>query len=99
MRVMSPKRPRSSIDVVTTSPHPPSSPRDDAELRHLRRRAITVGVSIVVLALAWWLSPVLGGVATLVASVVLAAALAPDRIDTQRHGAGCDVRDDGRWLL
>jgi hypothetical protein len=84
---------------VTTSPHPPSLTRDDAELRHLRRRATTVGVSAIVLALAWLLSPVLGGVMTLAASVFLAGALAPDRIDTQRHGPGRDFRDDGRWLL
>jgi hypothetical protein len=96
---MSPPRPRSSIKVVTTSPHPPSITAAEAELRHVRRRAITVGVSAVVLALTWWLSPDLGGVTTLVASVVLAATFAPDRIDTQRHGAARNFLDDGRWLL
>jgi hypothetical protein len=97
---MSRRHPTPSIDVVTTSPHPPSINRDDAQLRHLlRRRAITVGVSAVVLALAWWLSPVAVGVTLLVASVVLAGSLAPDRIDVQRHGPGRDFRGDGRWLV
>jgi hypothetical protein len=65
----------------------------------VRRSASIVGVSIVVLTLAWWLSPVLGGVLTIVASVVLAGALTPGRTDIGPRGPHRDVPNDAGWYL
>lgn len=65
----------------------------------LRRYSIIMGVSVVVLTIAWWVNPALGGILTLVASVVLASALAPGQIDIDRHRAGLDYRDTVGWYL
>jgi hypothetical protein len=73
----------------TTSP-------DDARVR---RCALIVGVSIVVLALAWWFSPVLGGVLTIAASLVLARSLAPGRTDIGPRRPAHDFRNDGGRYL
>ena len=51
------------------------------------------------MAFAWWLRPVMGGVVTVVASVVLAAILAPGRTDIGPRGPDHDFREDVDWHL
>jgi hypothetical protein len=79
-------------DMAITLQPPAGTIQDRRGTRNLRRRASFGGISVVVLVVAWLFNPVLGGVFTLVASVVLSAVLAPDRIDGR--GVGGDFRND-----
>ena len=89
---------KSTIDGMTTSQHPrPTTTDDSRDHRRRRHKAVILGVTIVALALGWWSSPVLGGVVTLVASVVGAAVLAPGPIGGDRRSAGGDGRNDSIW--
>jgi hypothetical protein len=96
---MYPPRERPTIDDMSTPQHPRSTTIDDPHSRHPGRHAHVVGLSAAALALAWWMSPVLGGVLTLAASLILAAALAPDRSFLDRHGVGGGCRNDIGWYL
>ena len=64
----------------------------------MARNAFIIGVSAVVLTLAWWLSPVVGGILTIVASVILAAVLAPGTTDIDGQN-GHDRSHDASWYL
>jgi hypothetical protein len=81
---------------VTTTPQPrPITIEDSRDHTRWRRKAVIIVVTAAGLTLAWLLSPVAGGIVTIMASVVLAAVVAPGPIDGD--GPRRDFRNDVGW--
>jgi hypothetical protein len=77
---------RSTIDDVTTSQDPQTATTDHASgHRRVLRYASIVGVSIIVLTLAFWWSPVIGVILTITALLALAGALIPGTTHHDPH--------------
>jgi hypothetical protein len=90
----------STIDCVTTTPHPKPVTTEHTPRHHrVRRYAITFGVSAMAVTLAWWWSPVLVGVLALAAPFVLAIALTPRTFDNDPHDPDRDWRNHVGWWL
>jgi hypothetical protein len=91
--------PEPTVDGMTTTQHRrPTVTEPSSGHRRLRNRAIAAVIIVAGLMIAWWISPELGGVLTIVASVALAGILAPRPIDDGGHRAGGDLRNVTWWL-
>jgi hypothetical protein len=97
---MYPSLQRSTIDDVTTSQDPQTATTDHSSgHRRVLRYASMIGVSIIVLTLAFWWSPVIGVILTITALLALAGALIPGTTHHDPHSPGRDWRNDvSSWL-
>jgi hypothetical protein len=90
-----------TIDNVTTASQTQPSAPQHTPPAHPRRRhyAVILGVSAIILTFAWWLSPTLGALLTIVTWVLLLArALGSDSIDSDRDRHVPDYRGS-IWYL
>jgi hypothetical protein len=97
---MYPSLQRSTIDDVTTSQDPQTATTGHSSgHRRVLRYASMIGVSIIVLTLAFWWSPVIGVILTITALLLLAGALIPGTTHHDPHSSGRDWRNDvSSWL-
>ena len=85
---------------VTTSQDPLTAMTEHPSgHRRVLRYASIIGVSLIVLTLAFWWSPVIGVILTITALLVLAGALIPGTTHHDPHSPGPDWRNDVSWWL